>query len=239
MSSSRAARRWRTAANAVSAGRAALGVAVFAWAAVAPVGDVSAAEGVVLAALLVISIGLDGVDGWVARRRGSDSATGSYVDVLCDRVTEDAGWIFLAAQSQVWGVAILVLMLRNCAVDAIKAGSSYAGHELEIGVQVTGWRLAIVKSRASRVGHNLLKTLALATGLLVTLFDWEQRWVVTALLLAFLVLSLARGAASIAELPLTLRRGRVGPPARLAAGFLIQACLAALTLAAVAFLTFR
>jgi CDP-diacylglycerol--glycerol-3-phosphate 3-phosphatidyltransferase len=234
----RATSPWRTAPNAISLGRAVLGVGVFAYAASASSASVPTGEAVALVVLLVISIALDGLDGWVARRRGSDSAVGSYVDVLCDRVTEDAGWIFLASQDTVWGLAILAVMLRNTAVDAVKAMSSFAGHDLEIGVLVTGWRLEVVRSRWSRVVHNGLKTLALAAGVLAIMTSWPPALAVTVVLLLFLLLSLARGTASLAEFPRTLRAGRVGPPARLWTGFTVQALLTFATLCAVAVVTF-
>ena len=47
------------------------------------------------APLLVLIIALDGLDGWVARRRGETSVFGSIFDIAVDRVVENVLWIVL------------------------------------------------------------------------------------------------------------------------------------------------
>ena len=47
------------------------------------------------APLLVLIIALDGLDGWVARRRGETSVFGSIFDIAVDRVVETVLWIVL------------------------------------------------------------------------------------------------------------------------------------------------
>jgi len=47
------------------------------------------------APLLFVIIALDGLDGWVARRRGETSVFGSIFDIAVDRVVELILWLAL------------------------------------------------------------------------------------------------------------------------------------------------
>src|SRR4051794_32983327 len=46
--------------------------------------------------LLALVFASDGIDGWVARRRGSSSQFGAMFDIAGDRVVENALWIVFA-----------------------------------------------------------------------------------------------------------------------------------------------
>jgi CDP-diacylglycerol--glycerol-3-phosphate 3-phosphatidyltransferase len=70
-------------------------------------------------------IALDGIDGWVARRRGSTSQFGAVLDIAGDRVVENALWVAFAHMHliPVW-IPFLVLT-RGFLVDALRS-MSYA-----------------------------------------------------------------------------------------------------------------
>jgi CDP-diacylglycerol--glycerol-3-phosphate 3-phosphatidyltransferase len=80
------------------------------------------AELAALALLLTIVIfAADGLDGWVARRRGSDSQFGAVFDIAGDRVVENAYWIVFA-NLQIVPVAFpLIVMTRGFAVDSLRS----------------------------------------------------------------------------------------------------------------------
>lgn len=152
--------------------------------------------------------------------------------MLGDRVTEYAGWIYLAMQEETWRWVLAVVLARNVLVDIVKVTTVYLGDDLDIGVHATGWRLTIVSSRISRVLQNGLKTVALALGLLVSLAGSADTSVTVALAL-FTTFSLIRGAASVAELPATLRQGRKARPGKLLWGYSLQAGISVAALAVV------
>lgn len=72
------------------------------------------------APLLLVVIALDGVDGWVARRRGESSAFGAVFDIAADRVVEAVLWLVLAdlGLAPIW-VAIL-FVTRGVLVDCVR-----------------------------------------------------------------------------------------------------------------------
>src|SRR5262249_30350811 len=47
--------------------------------------------------LLVVTLALDAVDGFVARRRGCASDAGAAFDIAADRIVESVFWIYFAA----------------------------------------------------------------------------------------------------------------------------------------------
>ena len=65
------------------------------------------------APLLVLIITLDGIDGYVARRRGEASAFGSIFDIVVDRVVENVLWIVLAYLSLVPPWVAIVFITRH------------------------------------------------------------------------------------------------------------------------------
>lgn len=72
------------------------------------------------APLLLLIIGLDAVDGWVARRRGEASVFGSVFDIAVDRVVENVLWIVLSNLDLIPIWVALVFIVRGVIVDAIR-----------------------------------------------------------------------------------------------------------------------
>src|SRR5215218_8230827 len=75
--------------------------------------------------LIIVVFASDGLDGWVARKRGSTSAFGAVFDIAGDRIVEYVLWVVFADLDviPVW-VPILVLT-RGVIVDALRS-LSYA-----------------------------------------------------------------------------------------------------------------
>ena len=79
------------------------------------------------APLLLLIIGLDGVDGWVARRRGEESRFGSVFDILADRVVENVLWSVLAYLSLVPIWVAILFITRGVIVDGVRYQSVSEG----------------------------------------------------------------------------------------------------------------
>jgi CDP-diacylglycerol---glycerol-3-phosphate 3-phosphatidyltransferase len=77
--------------------------------------------------LLAIVFASDGLDGWVARRRGSTSQFGAMFDIAGDRVVENALWIVFADLSLIGVWVPLLVMTRGFLVDGLRAISYSEG----------------------------------------------------------------------------------------------------------------
>jgi CDP-diacylglycerol--glycerol-3-phosphate 3-phosphatidyltransferase len=79
------------------------------------------------AALLVLIIALDGVDGYVARKRREASVFGAIFDIAVDRVVEIVLWVVLSDLGLVPVWAALVFIVRGVIVDSIRYAAISAG----------------------------------------------------------------------------------------------------------------
>lgn len=77
--------------------------------------------------LLILVFASDGLDGWVARKRGSTSAFGAVFDIAGDRVVENALWIVFADLKLVPVWVPLLVMTRGFLVDGIRSLSLMKG----------------------------------------------------------------------------------------------------------------
>ncbi len=97
------------AANWVTLSRAAFGAAVLAWAGVALTNGIAPGPGLRWTVLWggTIALGLDGVDGYLARRLGTASAFGSRFDMEADPLITLAlaAFVWSAGQAGAWVLA--------------------------------------------------------------------------------------------------------------------------------------
>ncbi|MGD8318814.1 MAG: CDP-alcohol phosphatidyltransferase family protein [Gemmatimonadota bacterium] len=71
-------------------------------------------------ALIVVAIGLDGLDGYLARRLDLTSELGSVLDITADRIVEHMFWIAFAVVGRVGLWVPLLIMTRSFVVDAAR-----------------------------------------------------------------------------------------------------------------------
>jgi len=114
--------------------------------------------------------GGDGLDGYVARRRGSTSKLGAVLDIAGDRVIENALWVVFADLQLIGVWAPLVVLTRSFVVDcmrsvALSEGKTAFGSETMARSRITQFLTA---SRFSRSGYGWSKALGFVflTGLL-------------------------------------------------------------------------
>ena len=112
--------------------------------------------------LTVIVFAADGLDGWVARRRGSDSQFGAVFDIAGDRVVENAYWIVFAHLGLVPVAFPLIVMTRGFAVDSLRSlsygeGKTAFGSSTMMRSARTRWLTA---SRFMRGLYGVAKALA-------------------------------------------------------------------------------
>jgi CDP-diacylglycerol--glycerol-3-phosphate 3-phosphatidyltransferase len=75
-----------------------------------------------LAGWLIAAVILaDGLDGWVARRRGATSELGAVLDIAGDRVVENVLWVVFAHLHVIPVWVPLVVLTRSFTVDVVRA----------------------------------------------------------------------------------------------------------------------
>jgi CDP-diacylglycerol--glycerol-3-phosphate 3-phosphatidyltransferase len=77
--------------------------------------------------LVAIIFALDGVDGWVARRRGESSQFGAVFDIAGDRVVENVLWVVFADLDLIPIWVPLLVMTRGFIVDGLRSISFAEG----------------------------------------------------------------------------------------------------------------
>ncbi len=77
--------------------------------------------------LLAFVFASDGLDGWVARRRGSTSQFGAMFDIAGDRVVENALWIVFAELQLIPVWIPLLVMTRGFLIDGLRSLSFSEG----------------------------------------------------------------------------------------------------------------
>ena len=73
--------------------------------------------------LLGVVFAGDGIDGWVARKRGSTSPFGAVFDIAGDRIVETVLWVYFAWERVIPLWAPFLVIVRGGIVDALRSMS--------------------------------------------------------------------------------------------------------------------
>jgi CDP-diacylglycerol--glycerol-3-phosphate 3-phosphatidyltransferase len=116
-----------------------------------------------LAALLtIVSILMDGLDGWVARRYGEVSRIGAVIDILTDRIVELTYWIAFAVLGWIPAWVPIVVAVRGLLVDGARAVAFERGLTAFGPTTMMRSRIGnfLVASRESRSAYGIAKAAA-------------------------------------------------------------------------------
>lgn len=127
---------------------------------------------IIAGVIIAVVFAGDGVDGWVARRRGSTSRLGAVLDIAGDRIVENALWIVFAHLQLIGVWAPLVVMSRSFTVDvmrsvALQHGKTPFGDDTMARSRLTHFLTA---SRFSRSYYGWSKAFAFV------LLTWMYAW---------------------------------------------------------------
>lgn len=180
------------------------------------------------APLVIFIIALDGLDGYVARRRGETSVFGSIFDIAVDRAVENVLWIVLGDLGLIPMWVAIVFVCRGAIVDTIRY-AVMSGDATPFGIMHSPLGKMLVASRAMRGIYGGVKTATFAWVLLLQPLQmlaaaWWQRWsdvgnaVTSGLIGASVALCLLRGMPVVVEFVLDQRIIRPRGPAPAATG---------------------
>lgn len=161
------------------------------------------------APLLTLIIALDGLDGYVARRRGETSVFGSVFDIAVDRVVEMILWVVLGDLGLVPMWVAMIFIIRGTIVDAIRYGAMSQG-ATAFGMVRSPVSRFLVASRFMRGLYGTAKALTFGWVLLiqpvpqlypVLWATWSEAFAVvtTILVLSSVALCLLRGLPIVIE----------------------------------------
>ncbi|MDH4378496.1 MAG: CDP-alcohol phosphatidyltransferase family protein [Vampirovibrionales bacterium] len=114
--------------------------------------------------LTIAVIWMDGLDGYVARKRGESSVLGGVLDILSDRIVEQVYWVTFAVLCWVPLWVPLVVITRGVLVDGVRSVALQHGMAA-FGVDSmmkSPLGVFLVSSRFSRASYAVLKAAAFA-----------------------------------------------------------------------------
>ena len=156
------------------------------------------------AALTVLVIAMDALDGYVARRYNESSKFGALADILGDRVVEMTYWIIFAVFGWIPAWVAIVIAARGIVVDGLRALALERGFTA-FGMMRTRIGRLLVSSRWSRAIYGTAKAVAfpmmilLFTPGLLTLFGAGLRTVAYVSAYVTVLFCLIRGTPVLVE----------------------------------------
>jgi CDP-diacylglycerol--glycerol-3-phosphate 3-phosphatidyltransferase len=126
--------------------------------------------------LLIFILFLDGIDGVIARHRGTESALGSVLDIAIDRVVENVFWIAFVDLGLVPVWVALVVVTRGILTDAVR-GFALARGMTAFEMMKTRWGRLLVSSRFMRALYGVAKVVVFAA--LIGVYTLRDVWAAT------------------------------------------------------------
>lgn len=111
--------------------------------------------------LLLVVIALDGVDGYIARKRNETSVFGSIFDIAVDRVVENVLWVVLADLNLIPAWVALLFVTRGILVDSVR-GHGITQGKTAFGMMETPLGRFLVASRFMRGLYGAVKAITFA-----------------------------------------------------------------------------
>lgn len=162
--------------NQVTAGRV---VAAFAAVALFAFGHETLAADSAAVALTIAAIALDGVDGYIARKRNLATPIGAQIDILGDRVVENLFFTFFAASGLISFWVPVLFFVRGTLTDFLRGLAGRAGRSGfgKSSMIESWWGRSLVASRVSRASYAVLKCVCFCyLGLLLPMAHLPIAW---------------------------------------------------------------
>lgn len=115
------------------------------------------------AALVVLLIAMDMIDGLIARARNEDNLLGSVLDIMADRSVEQVMWVVYAHLGLISVAVPIIFILRGVIVDSLRA-AQIGGEKTPFQVTQSPIGRFVVASPWMRSSYGVIKMLSF-TGL--------------------------------------------------------------------------
>jgi len=109
--------------------------------------------------LTILAFSLDGLDGYLARKFNEESKLGAVLDIMSDRIVENAYWILFAVMGWLSIVFPLIAITRGFITDAIRSVAMEQGYT-PFGMQRNPICKFITGSKFMRISYAVAKVLA-------------------------------------------------------------------------------
>jgi CDP-diacylglycerol---glycerol-3-phosphate 3-phosphatidyltransferase len=172
--------------------------------------------------LMILIFVMDGLDGYIARKRNETSLFGALFDIAGDRIVELTMWVVAADLDLVPIWVPLAIIIRAVAVDAIRSSGAVATGAAPFELAQAPLARWLVGSKFMRIAYAVTKAAAFVALLLILPIPplypdlWRQiGGLLTALASVFVYLSvilcIARGLPVVIEFAAGRSRGNVPP----------------------------
>jgi CDP-diacylglycerol---glycerol-3-phosphate 3-phosphatidyltransferase len=138
--------------------------------------------------LYLVSAAGDGLDGYLARKRGEVSTLGKFLDPLADKLTVNAVLVYMVALARVPAWLVVVIIARDLAVNGLRSIASAQGlvisasdsGKIKTALQLASITLLLIYFRYPMLGTNktidyqLTGLIVLKLSTVVSLFSMAQ-----------------------------------------------------------------
>jgi CDP-diacylglycerol--glycerol-3-phosphate 3-phosphatidyltransferase len=138
--------------------------------------------------LYLVSAAGDGLDGYLARKRGEVSTLGKFLDPLADKLTVNAVLVFMVALGRVPAWLVVVIIARDLAVNGLRSIASAQGlvisasdsGKIKTALQLVSIMMLLIYFRYPMLGtgkmidYHLAGLIVLYVSTAVSLFSMAQ-----------------------------------------------------------------
>ena len=117
--------------------------------------------------LMVLIFVMDGLDGYIARKRNETSLFGAMFDIAADRIVELTMWVVAADLDLVPVWVPLLVIVRSVAVDAIRASAAASSATAPFDLAHTRVAQWLVGGKFMRITYAVAKALAFTLLMLI------------------------------------------------------------------------
>ncbi|MDX1430957.1 MAG: CDP-alcohol phosphatidyltransferase family protein [Gammaproteobacteria bacterium] len=117
--------------------------------------------------LMILIFVMDGLDGYVARKRNETSLFGSMFDIAADRVVELTMWVVAADLDLVPVWVPLVIIVRSVAVDMIRSSGAASSGTRPFDLAYTKLTRWLVGGKFMRIAYAVVKAIAFTLLMLI------------------------------------------------------------------------
>lgn len=117
--------------------------------------------------LMILIFVMDGLDGYIARKRNEASLFGAMFDIAADRVVELTMWVVAADLDLVPVWVPLVVIVRSVIVDMIRSSGAASSGTKPFDLAYTNIAQWLVGGRFMRIAYAVAKALAFTLLMLV------------------------------------------------------------------------